>query len=464
MGTSGMAILGGPVRARSTRRVVLSRTARTASTGAAVAGLAACGLADRGRGGAAPVKFGDPVTIGFWHTQTGTNQRTIDEFATKFGAANGKNITLRAEYQGSYQQVFQKTLAAVAAGSPPDTAVAYENMVVEYAKQGAVVDLADYLDRGPTPLPKDSLVDIFPALLQGSRYETFGGKLLSFPFAKGLAVLYTNDEVAARALGGAKMSGATFEDFKRQVAALTRKESNGRTQVYGHYVRRDAAYVNAFILANGGEVLSRDQTKVRFQEEPGMQIFEMWAEMARLGQAYTSEGFNYQADFGQAKVASLHDSSTSRPFIREETKDRFRWSIGMLPQKDPAKPVTVMFGGNVSVFKSSPLKQAAAWEWLKFLVDKEQTALWSVRSGFVPLRQSAAEHPDVKALWEKEPQARQAFELVKFARPEPNLPAWQDVREVLQTALASVLGGKVAARAALEDAARQANKLLEEHK
>ena len=103
-------------------------------------------------------------------------------------------------------------------------------------------------------------------------------------------------------------------------------------------------------------------------------------------------------------------------------------------------------------------------EWLKLLVEQDQTALWYWLSGVGPLLQSAAEHPDSKALWEKEPQAKQAFELVKFARPEPNLPAWQDVREVLQTALTSVLGGKVAARAALEDAAKQANKLLDEHK
>ena len=52
------------------------------------------------------------------------------------------------------------------------------------------------------------------------------------------------------------------------------------------------------------------------------------------GQAYTTRGFDYQADFGLGKVAGVHDTSASRPFIasevteRNSTRERFRWGSG----------------------------------------------------------------------------------------------------------------------------------------
>ena len=64
--------------------------------------------------------------------------------------------------------------------------------------------------------------------------------------------------------------------------------------------------------------------------------------------------------------------------------------------------------------------------------------------------------------WEKDPQAKQAFDLTKYAKPEPNITAWQDIRDILQNALTAVITQKMTAKAALDDAAKQANKLIDE--
>jgi sn-glycerol 3-phosphate transport system substrate-binding protein len=260
----------------------------------------------------------------------------------------------------------------------------------------------------------------------------------------------------------------TFDEFKKQAPAITKRDSSGKTTVYAEHIRNDTSYIDAFIFANGGELLTKDKTKVRFNEQPAIEIFEMWAEMVKAGTAYNAEGFQYQPDFGQGKTVRFHESSTGRPFVRPEVEDkatkkeRFKWGIGMIPQKDPNKPVTVMFGGNITVLKTTPIKQAAAWEWIKFFTDKDQTVTWSIKSSYMPLRKSAADHPDLKAWWEKDPQGKQAFELTKYARPEPNITAWQDIRDVLQKALAAVITQKQTPKAALDDAAKQANKLIDE--
>ena len=53
--------------------------------------------------------------------------------------------------------------------------------------------------------------------------------------------------------------------------------------------------------------------------------------------------------------------------------------------------------------RSSPAKQAAAWELVKFLVAPEQIAGFATASGYVPIRKSAAADPAVQEFWAENP-------------------------------------------------------------
>ena len=53
--------------------------------------------------------------------------------------------------------------------------------------------------------------------------------------------------------------------------------------------------------------------------------------------------------------------------LLEVVKERFRWSIAVLAQKEPARPVTLLSGRSAARLKSTELEQAAGWEWLKLL-------------------------------------------------------------------------------------------------
>jgi ABC-type glycerol-3-phosphate transport system substrate-binding protein len=446
---------------------------RLAAGGAGAAVLAACGPGQgTGPGAGAPeVKFGEPVSVTFWHHQTGVNAEALEEMVRRFNATNGKGITAKGEHQVGYTEIYQKAMASIQAGQPPELAVAYESMVAEYMKANAVVDLDDYASKGPLAYSKESLNDIFPAYLESNRYPQFNNKLLSFPFTKSLAVRYYNEDLfksAGVTKYGQQGGVMTFDDFKKGLAAVSKKDASGRPTVYGENIAVDASYIDAFIYANGGALLNNDNSKVRFNEPAGVEVLDMWGQLVQAGSAYVAQGRDYQPDFGGQKVAALHQSSSGRPFIKDFVVDpntgqeRFKWGIGLIPQKDPAKPQTVMYGGNITVFRTTPLKQAASWEWIKFFMDRDQTVQWAIKSGYMPTRKSAAESADMKAHWEKEPQAKQAFDLTPSARPEPGIPAWQDVRTLLQNALTAVVTGKSTAKAALDDAANQANRLIDE--
>jgi sn-glycerol 3-phosphate transport system substrate-binding protein len=107
--------------------------------------------------------------------------------------------------------------------------------------------------------------------------------------------------------------------------------------------------------------------------------------------------------------------------------------------------------------------EAVAWEFIKWFTARDQDVEWSMSSSYMPIRRSSADHPKLKAYWdEQDPQGRQAFEVSQYARPEPNVRGAQDIRPIIQNALQAVMEGKKTSRAALDDAAREANQVLQQ--
>ena len=460
-----------------TRRVLLARGSSALGAGAI---LTACGGAATKTPAAPAVKFDQPVTISFFHSQSGANGKALQDMVDKFNTANDKQVTVKAEYQGSYPQVHEKNMVALQGGTPVEVSTAYENMVAEYMRGSAVVNLDDYVKAPALGLTKESLDDIFPTYLEGLRFSQYGNKLLSFPFTKSLLVMYVNDEVLQRS--NVTKLPQTWQDFAAACQACSRQDRSlivdspeqsgsqadlARSRTYGWANYPSASTINAWAYSRGGSMLTVDNKQVRFTEAPYLEAFQLTEDLFKRQFAYNpprQPGQDY--DFASNRYAFIQQSSTSRPFLRNVMKangrEKLPWRILGLPQKDPAKPATVQYGANIAIFKTSDLKQAASWLFVKWFTEREQDVQWSMTSSYMPIRKSSSEHPTLKAYWEKDdPQGKQAFDLAKTAKPEPNVRGTEEIRTVIQNALQEVMEGKKTSKAALEEAARQANQILQ---
>jgi len=410
----------------------------------------------------------EQVDVTFWHTQTGANATALDEMVKTFNDTVGKakKVTIKAEYQGNYTQLYQKVLAAIQAGSPPDMAVAYESQIADYMKAKAVVEF----DAWVNALGKQNLDDIFPGYIETNKFPAYGNKMLSFPFTKSVAVMYYNEDALKAA--GVRVPTVqqpwTLAEFEDAVKKVTKKDASGKTTVYGWALTTDTSYFDMAVWAMNGKVLSDDNKKAIYNEGAGLQWAELMDRMVKGGYAYLPQGYDWQNDFANGKVILTFQSSTGRPYIRDILTDKgkrpepFKWGLALPPQGDPAKPRTVMFGANITIFKTTPLKQTAAWEFVKWFTEPAQTVKWSVASSYMPIRKSAANDPALKAAWEKDPQGKMAFDLVGYSFPEPNVPGWQDARNHITDALTAVVSGKMTPKAALDDAVAKTNKVIAE--
>ena len=410
----------------------------------------------------ADIDITGPVTVTLWHTQTGGNAKALQDAVDKFNQTNGKGITVQLQYQGSYTQLYQKTLSAIQAGALPELGVAYESFVADYQKADVVLSLDPYVQSPKNGLSKVSQDDVYKPYFDTNRFPQFGNQLLSFPFTKSLFVQYQNDDIL-KEIG--KSTPKTWADFEAAARAATKKDASGKTTRYGWAVSIDASNFDGWVLSRGGKLMADDNKTVAWDGQAGVDTMKFIDKLLKDGVAYVPKGFDYQTDFGTAKVLFTHQSSTGRPFFVSSFKQPINWSITAIPQADPANAHTVQYGANIAIFKSTPQKQLASWLFVKWFAEAEQTASWAVKSSYMPVRKSAADTDVLKASWGRDdPQGKQAFGLIATSMPEPNVRGQQDIRTVIEDLLTAVVTGKATdVEKAVKDAGAKANQILKDN-
>jgi ABC-type glycerol-3-phosphate transport system substrate-binding protein len=394
------------------------------------------------------------VKLEFWHTQTQDNKKVLEAMVERFNTTNGQGISVNLLGQQDYTNNNRNIMLAIQSRTLPDITVAYPSMIADYMKAKVLAPAEEFVD-GKDGLTKESLADIFPAYLDDNRHPFFENRLLSFPFTKSVLCTYTNDDVLKAA---GKAIPGTWDEFSAAVLAAT--DPAAAPPRKGLVMEVNPSTLDGWIYSNGGKLLAADNKHVRFDEPAAVELFARIGDLFKRGAAYQVPKDEYQQDFGAGRAAMFCGSSTRRDLVGRAVSGHHHWSIANIPQKDVTHPVTVLYGANICIFRSSPEKEKAAWAFIKWLTEREQAAEWSTKTTYMPLRKSVAQSPVMKAAWQKDPQGYQAFQLLPFAVPEPQVGGWQEVRDILKEAMVAVITGKSTAQAAMKDAAQKANAVL----
>jgi multiple sugar transport system substrate-binding protein len=395
----------------------------------------------------------------FWHTQAQANARLLHEIVDDYNAANPP-MPVSLRYVGGYTELFRKVRATVATNKrPPDLVVAYESMVAEYIELGAAVALDPYIEDAEVGLSKESLADIFPSILTGNRYPSYGNKYYTFPFTKSVLMMYYNRDLLREA-GYDGSPPKTWEEFHTMCLAMKKLGKEG------YALSVDASTVDGMVMSFGGQVLDPLRKEALFDRPPAVATFRLLHNMARTGACYQIDRRSYgdRKDFAGQLCAFLIRSSTTRPYLERDIEGRFDWDMTIIPQgtleKAKQDPVTVLFGANVAVLRTTPERQRAAWQFVKYFVSRDVTARWSLGTGYLPVRRSAAETDAVKAFFAKSPRNRRAFDALPYARTEPGVSGWQAVRTRIELAESDAVRTHLSPEQIAERLNREANAAL----
>lgn len=410
------------------------------------------------------IEINEPVTITFWHAQSGSQEEEIKNLIAEF-EQEYPNITVEPVLQGGYGDLRQATLAAIAAGDPPDLAIAYGNMVSEYYKEDVVVDLDPYVNSEKYGLTEADFDDIYPAFIQGDRYPQFGGQMLSFPPARSVVLLYYNQDWLTEL--GYDGPPETWADFKEMACAATEDtDGDGEPDKWGYAYRPEASQVVNWIFSEGGDLLGPDGKTVVFKDEV-TDFLTFLQDVFQSGCAYeVAEAFGDQSDFAVGKALFAFSSIAGLPYYDAAVKDeatgepRFDWSVTPMPVKEAGMTPTLnMYGPSITVFQSTPEKQLASWLFIKWWSDTEQTAQWATTTNYFPVRRSAAESEAMQTYFEDDPRYAKAFSFLQDdnIKTEPNNAAWNAVRDMMANAETGVINGTQTPEEAAADLVEQAN-------
>ncbi len=364
------------------------------------AGLSGC----TGLGGIQFKASDSPIVINLWHYYNGFQQKSFDLLVQEFNSTVGaqKDILVEANSYGTVGELNQKVLDAVyervGAEEIPDGFAAYADTAYEINSLGKVADIAPYLTE------EEQGAYIATYLEEGRFTQGDGFKI--FPIAKATEVLTINKtewNLFSAATGANRADLTTWEGiaslaerYYRWTDAQTPRVAEDGRAFFG----RDA-FANYIIIGSeqlGTELFAVSDGQVHMQVDEDI--------MRRLWDNYYVPYINgYFSAFGKFRsddvrtgdlVACVGSTSAASYFPTEVTRadgSTYPIEVGVysLPNFEGAQPMAVQQGAGMVVTKSTPERERAVVEFLKWFTQPEQNMRFATASGYMPVTYAANE-------------------------------------------------------------------------
>lgn len=363
--------------------------------------------------------FASPTQIVFWSALGGNNGKILDEFVKEFNDSQ-TDVVVTNEFQGAYADVEQKLMAAIASGKTPDICMLEISRIPAFVAAKVLAPL-DGFAAGPDGI---DLKDFVQGLLEESRID---GKLYSLPQSRSMPVFYYNKDMFKAAGLKADKAPANWKELREAAIKLT--SADGSKVGFGIQTGNPWWYFQSAVESSGAAIskLVDGKPVPTFNSPEAVAALQWWYDLVKKDKAaklYVGKGLTawelLQADFISGKVGMMYITTGWMGNIL--TNSKFEVGVGPLAA-GPGGLRKIPTGGNGIVIPANApkAKQDAAWKFLKWLTDTDQTAEWAMRTGYMPLRISAGESKAMKAYIAKNPSFQVAVDSMLYASPFPSI-------------------------------------------
>lgn len=465
---------------------MVSSVTRMRRVGATCAGLAlllaACGGDDGGSYGgdgdgeqaspddlpACPLEALDEtdgtVEITLWHGLQRELDATLTRLTDEYNASQD-----RVEVQlvnNADQDQHEKLLAGLTTGDIPDVLVHQESYLRQMVDIQAVLPAQSCIDAADH--------DMSDYLERARAFYEVEGVQWALPFAVTNPVLLYNRAAFADAGLDPDAPPATLDEMRDAAQAIVDSGFE-----HGIALAREAWHFEELVALQGETYVDRRNgrdaraSQVTFDSAAGEEIFAFLAGLVDDGLAVTNaregpDSINNLLAVGNGDAAMTIVSSAALGSVLAvlETGQYDDVDIGIAPLPGRQDGGGVVVGGSgLYITATDPARQAAAWDYMAFLTSTESQATWSAGTGYVPVRASAVDQPEVQQRWEEVPGFRTAYDqLVEGDENAATAGAvYGDsagVRAAVEDALARMLVDGMAPDEALAQAARDADEAI----
>ncbi len=398
---------------------------------------------------------GPPVKITVWYPlpTAGPLQEAMNALVTKFNAAN-KGVQVEMVLTGNYGQNFEKILASASANTLPDAAMVELLQIPQLANSNQLLALDD--------LSKDAdfnFNDLAPALL-GNSY--FNNKLYAIPWQRSTTMMFYNRDMFKAAGLDPDKPPMSWDEARTASQKLLAKDPNVAPMTGA--IASDWAFEGQLLSFNGS-LLSKDGKSATYNSPEAIAAVTVWRDMSQKDKTLSIRGFNdfgaVVNDFIAGKNVMVMQSIFARAQIEQQAK--FDWDVAAVPG-GPAGPVVNAGGGNFVIFsKTAANKQKAAWTFIKWMTAPENTAEYSIKSGYLPVRTSALQVSAMVDYGKRSPKTLKAIQIAfKYGKSRVVSAVFEKaINQYMNPALQDILLGTADPKTTLDDAVKKSNTALQ---
>ncbi len=377
-------------------------------------------------------------TVIYWNQFTGGTEKAINEIANEFNNTNEWGITVVPQYQGAYADIFNKMLTFLNTPEAPNIVVAYQNQAATYQLANALVDINSMVDSPKWGLSDTDQKDFFTGFFQQDVFPLFQNQRLGFPPNRSMEVVYYNADWLKEL--GYDAPPSTPDQFKEIACKATKQKFSKATAdgPIGYELSIDASRFASWTFAFGGDIFDPQKDQYTINSDASKQAMAFMQDLYKSGCAITAgPNFQDQTDFAAGKALFTIGSTSGLPFYKSavDAGAKFNWSVAALPHttKDPVMNV---YGASVSIPKTTPEAELAAWLFIKYYTSPAVQAKWVKASNYFPVRASVAD--SLKDYFDSNPAYKTAFDLLKYSHFEPPVPGYDPVRNKIASAMVAI--------------------------
>ena len=397
-----------------------------------------------------------PVTIEFWYGLGGKLGENMGAMIQKFNASQ-QEVIVKGIAQADYTETEQKLQAAIATGNVPAAALSSN---VDWARKGYFAPIDELMALQPD-FNKEDFVQTF--LNQGQ----VDGKQYFLPMYGTTQVMYyRKDAFEKNGIDASTLK--TWEDLAAAAAKMTVKDG-GKTTFFGWEPMWGSGNMIDAVLSKGGTILSEDGKQVTIDSKEWIEtwdLFRKWIHEDKIMRIHSGgQGWEYWYktidDVMKNQSAGYTGSSGDQgdlDFSIVSAMEQPGWAgIG------EGKPVAqALMAGILS--KASDSEKQAAMKWLTYFTNAENTASWSINTGYISVRQSALQDPAFVSFSESNPQIKVPLMQASHGSAPFQDPTGGKINDALKIAADKVQIENIPAAQALKEAQETAQAALDKLK
>lgn len=325
----------------------------------------------------------EPITIEMWHYMNGKQVEVLQSIIDDFNNSNTQGITVKASAQGSIDDLNKKVIAASQSNTLPAIVNVYPDAATGLINDNKVVDLTPYVENETIGMAEDLKNDFIPDFI--NELSQWGeNKIYGLPMTKSTEVLYVNKNLL-------EQLGYTVDDLKdltfEKLAEISEKcQTELGIPGFG-FDSSSNAFISS-LKADGKDFVQLDG-KINVVNDWSKEFMQFFRENTQSG-AFRVPGEDkfLSGPFSNQKVLAYQGSSAG--FAHINTNGAFEIAVVEVPHFEGKDKAVIQQGASLFVTKDvSPEAQYAAYEFIKFATNTENTAKFATSTGYLPVRKSA---------------------------------------------------------------------------